>query len=162
MPDLCREPTILDEESRDKDWENKLKGKAYTDSKRNAEECNIKVGDQVLVKVPKTNKLSSNFDPVPRTVISKEGGEVTVERDGTTLRRHSNFFKPYRHSDNSGNTDESREVSPEEDDGSRNVETVKDDCDSLESNVLPTSADCKSRPQRNARPPVKLRDYVCA
>ena len=162
LPDLCREPTILDEESRDKDWENKLKGKAYTDSKRNAQECNIKVGDQVLVKVPKTNKLSSNFDPVPRTVVSKEGGEVTVERDGTTLRRHSNFFKPYRHSDNSGNTDESREVSPEEDGGSRNVETVQDDSDSLESNVLPTSVDCKSRPQRNVRPPVKLRDYVCA
>ena len=64
----------------DKDWANKLKGKAYADSKR--QESSIDVGDQVLVRAPKLNKLSSNFDPV----IAKNGGQLTIERDGASLQ----------------------------------------------------------------------------
>jgi len=78
LPDLCRQQTVLDEATRDKDWANKLKGKAYADSKRRAQESSIEVGDQVLVRAPQLNKLSSNFDPVPRTVIAKNERQLTI------------------------------------------------------------------------------------
>jgi len=99
LPDLCREQTVLDEATRDKDWANKLKGKAYADSKRRAQESSIEVGDQVLVRAPKLNKLSSNFESVRRTVIAKNGGELTIERDGASLRPHTSHCKPYQRSD---------------------------------------------------------------
>ena len=72
LADLCREQIVLDEATRDKDWAYKLKGNAYADSKRCAQESSIEVGDQLLVRAPKLNKLSSNFSPVPRTVIAKK------------------------------------------------------------------------------------------
>ena len=48
----------------------------------------LAIGDQVLVRAPKLNKLSSNFDAVPRTVVAKHRGGVTIERDGAPLRHH--------------------------------------------------------------------------
>ena len=99
LPDLCREQTVLVEATHDKDWANKLKGKAYADIKRRAQESSIEVCDQVLVRAPKLNKLSFNFVPVPRTVIAKHGGELTIERDGASLRCHTSYRKPYQRSD---------------------------------------------------------------
>jgi len=49
LPDLCREQTVLDEATRNKDWANKLKGKVYADSKPRTQESSIEVDDQVLV-----------------------------------------------------------------------------------------------------------------
>ena len=92
---------LLDEATHEKDWANKLKGKAYADSKCHVQESSIKVGNQVLVRAPKLNKLSCNFYPVPRTVIAKHGGELTIERDSASLRRHTSHCKPYQRIDDS-------------------------------------------------------------
>ena len=98
---LSKLSNCLDEATRDKDWANKLNGEAYADTKRRAQESSTEVGDQVLVRTPKLNKLSSNFDRVPRTVIAKNGGQLTIERDGASLHRHSSHCKPYQRSDDS-------------------------------------------------------------
>jgi len=159
LPDLCRERTVLDEANRDKDWANKLKGKEYVDSKRRAQESSIEVGDQELVRVPKLNKLSSNFDPVPRTVIAKHGGELTIERDGASLPRHSSHCKPYQRSDeselplnsaDSGNSDNDRDSSMYSDEARKNV--------SSEVNVPPVSCEHNAVPsERSLRPRCNLK-----
>ena len=62
LPELRRETVdVSREETRDKDWSNKLKGKTYADDKRGAVPKSIRVGDAMLLKAEKSNKLSSNF-----------------------------------------------------------------------------------------------------
>ena len=144
LPDLCREWTVFDAATHDKDWANKLKGKAYADSICRAQESSIEVGDQVLVRAPKLNKLSSNFDPVPRTVIAKNGGQMTIERDGASLRRHSSHCKPYQRSDDSelplnsadsGNSDNDRDSSMDSD-AARKMSLLKLTCRLYLANVM--------------------------
>ena len=58
LPELRRETVdVSREETRDKDWSNKLKGKKYADDKRGAVPKSIRVGDAVLLKAEKSNKL---------------------------------------------------------------------------------------------------------
>ena len=64
LPELC-ERAVNDEELRDRDWEKKTKAKIYADTSRGAQPCDLQVGDQVLLKQKKSNKLSTNFQPEP-------------------------------------------------------------------------------------------------
>ena len=68
---ICRDPEFLHEEIRDRDWQSKIRGKEYADSRRQAKESKIEVGDSVLVRNEKTNKLSPNFQPVPQVVTKR-------------------------------------------------------------------------------------------
>ena len=58
----------------ERDAEQKKKIKAYADQKLGARESKIKLGDTVLVKQPKTNKLSTPFSPAPLVVESSYMG----------------------------------------------------------------------------------------
>lgn len=85
------EQSFGDMDVKDKDKEQKEKGKEYTDKKRRAREIDLQVGDKVYVKnANKTNKLSLNFDTAMHTVKSKNGGDVKVQNDetGQQLRRN--------------------------------------------------------------------------
>ena len=53
------------------------------DTDRNARESNIQVGDTVLLKADKPNKLTPNFGSIPRTIVEKDGRKVIVEDDTT-------------------------------------------------------------------------------
>ena len=55
-----------------RDAEQKKKIKAYADQKLGVRESNIKLGDTVLIKQPKANKLSTPFNPVPLVVEEKK------------------------------------------------------------------------------------------
>ena len=62
LPELWRETVqVPREEVHDCDWSNKLKGKAYADGRRGATPESIRVGDTVLLKAEKPNKLSTKF-----------------------------------------------------------------------------------------------------
>ena len=79
LPELRRETVeVPREEVRDRAWSNKLKGKAYADARRGATPKSKRIGDTVLLKVEKSNKLSTNFRPSPFKVVQKTGTEVTV------------------------------------------------------------------------------------
>ena len=79
LPELRRETMeVPREEVRDRNWSNKLKGKAYADARRGATPKSIRIGDTVLLKAEKSNKLSTNFCPSPFKVVQKTGTEVTV------------------------------------------------------------------------------------
>lgn len=85
-----------DQEMRDRDKQQKEKGKEYTDKKRQALDYELEVGDKVYVKnMIRSNKLSSNYDPVPHTVESSKGGDVTVRNDetGQQIRRNVMHLK---------------------------------------------------------------------
>lgn len=62
----------------DQDWSRKLSQKEYVDAKRHAVANKVEVGDWVLLRNTKTNKLSLNYNPSPCKVIDRKGGEVTV------------------------------------------------------------------------------------
>ena len=54
LPELRRETVqVPREEVRDRDWSNKLKGKAYADARRGSTLKSIRVGDAVLLKAEK-------------------------------------------------------------------------------------------------------------
>ena len=63
LPELQPEFKIFDEEICDQDWKKKLQGKHYSDNRNNAMRNNLQIGDEVLVRTSKTNKLSPNFNP---------------------------------------------------------------------------------------------------
>ena len=55
LPELRRETVeISKEEIRDRDWSNKLKGKAYADNRRAATPKSIRIGDAVLLRAEKS------------------------------------------------------------------------------------------------------------
>eukprot|EP00794_Sanderia_malayensis_P005832 gene5832-6530_t len=51
------------------------------------------MGDTVLVRQPKKNKLSSKFRPTPYQVKQMKGTRVTVERKGHFITRNISHFK---------------------------------------------------------------------
>ena len=69
--------------------------KANVDSKSNVRECIISIGDKVLIRQPKKNKLSTPFSPVRYTVIKRKGSMITAASDATgkEVTRNSLFFK---------------------------------------------------------------------
>ena len=95
LPELQPEFKIFDEEIRDRDWEKKLQGKHYADNRNNAVCDNLQIGDEVLVRNSKTNKLSPNFKPSPFIIKEKSNGRLTAVNQDTSIQRHQSYFKPY-------------------------------------------------------------------
>ena len=64
---------------KEKDGRAKMKQKIYADKKRGARPSDIVVGDRVLLKQSRENKLSTNFEPHPYTVVHRDGNAVVAE-----------------------------------------------------------------------------------
>ncbi|XP_030765267.1 uncharacterized protein K02A2.6-like [Sitophilus oryzae] len=63
---------------------------------RKAKESNIEGGDKVYIKnTVKENKLTSNFNPIPHTVIEKNGTDLSLQNDetGKQIRRKVHLKK---------------------------------------------------------------------
>ncbi|XP_022826768.1 uncharacterized protein K02A2.6-like [Spodoptera litura] len=90
IPSIRERELEDDSEVRDKDKEQKERGKEYGDKKRRAKESQLVEGDKVYVKEMESNKLSLNYNPTPHVVENRSGGDVTVrnEETGQTLRRN--------------------------------------------------------------------------
>lgn len=70
----------VDEEVRDRDREQKEKGRQYADQKRHAKPSEIKEGDEVWLKrMINKNKLTPVFDPKSFVVVKRKGAELLVE-----------------------------------------------------------------------------------
>ena len=66
-------------------------------TKRGATPNPLAVGDKVLLKAQKANKLTPNFVPTPQKVVGREGSEVTIESDeAVQLKRHLTAFKKFK------------------------------------------------------------------
>ena len=58
-----------------------------------AKDCDISVGDCVLIKKDKRGKLDANFGKDRHIVVGKQGSEVVCESNGKIVRRNSTFVK---------------------------------------------------------------------
>ena len=110
LPQLKRETVgVPGEEVLKWDWWSKLKGKAYADLRSGATSKSKRIGDMVLWKAAKTNKLSTNFNPDRFKVVHKTGSEVTLKNKAVVeLKRNTAFVKKYNEHDNvsNGNRDQ--------------------------------------------------------
>ncbi|XP_038059532.1 uncharacterized protein K02A2.6-like [Patiria miniata] len=88
-----------DLEVRDHDAESKAKAKMYADTRRNTKYSDVQIGDQVLVRQEKTNKLSTPFIPDPFTVVSKTGNSVVVASpEGAQYSRNTSHVRKFTQS----------------------------------------------------------------
>lgn len=107
------------QQARDNDQKRKATMKSYTDSKRHATPSQIQVGDTVLVKQPKLNKFTTQFDSTPLTVVAVNGSLVTAERPNKRVTRNSSHFKLFHgkvtHEDSSEDPSNSEEELDDDD-----------------------------------------------
>ena len=82
-----------DSKLRATDNENKQKIKSYSDQKKTVKQCDIAIGDTVLVKMEKRRKTDPFYDPYPLTVINKKGNMIEARRGTKVVTRNSSFFK---------------------------------------------------------------------
>ncbi len=99
-------PTVPgDEKVRMKDRLAKSKMKTYADGRNNRKASTIQVGDMVLVRQKRKNKLSSRYHPEPVSIIQRKGSMVTVEKpDGSTLTRNIPHVKKISKEETVGET----------------------------------------------------------
>ena len=71
----------------------KLLQKKYADSDRHTAEHNLQVGDTVLVRQQKQNKLSTPCNPTPFIVEKVKGNMFTATNSQYTVTRNSSLFK---------------------------------------------------------------------
>ena len=80
-------------EIRQADATRKEKMKEYADKCSNAKSTDLSVGDKVLIKQPKQNKMSTPFKPEPLQITHKKGSMITAQNGERTVTRNSSFFK---------------------------------------------------------------------
>ena len=85
--------TKIDQQVRENDWNGKEKINMNADKFNHAKEHTILVGDTVLIRQQKKNKLSARFDPEPYQVTRVKGTMVTATRPGHYVTRNISFFK---------------------------------------------------------------------
>ncbi|CAC5395690.1 unnamed protein product [Mytilus coruscus] len=88
-------PKYQDNEIRETDKRKKDKMKNYADTRRNAEPSDLKkIGDTVLVRQDKQNKLSTPYNSNPYKIVERNGTMLTAKRDdGHMITRNSSFYK---------------------------------------------------------------------
>ena len=95
LPELSQR--IHTQESQDKlkheDMENKAKIKAYCDKRRIAKQPQLQVGDTVLVRQHRKNKILTPFDPKPLQVVRCKSSMVTAKRVTYTITRNVSHYK---------------------------------------------------------------------
>ncbi len=89
------DPKISDAhaQAKENDITGKSKMKEQADLKRRARPSQLKIGDTVLARQRKQNKLSTRFDPNPFQVKKKIGTMITACRNGKYITRNISHFK---------------------------------------------------------------------
>lgn len=143
-----------DQDVRDHDAEQKGKNELYADHRRGAKSSPLDVGDHVLVRQEKTDKLTTAFSQVPYTVVFKKGISVTIEDSGgAQYKRNTMFVKKFF----SGNASDS----PVERQSQEETEPVK----SVTVNTRQMMSDkmqsmWQMRPQRQTRLPERFKEFI--
>jgi hypothetical protein len=140
LPDLTiKSPTHNTIRKKDKD--RKLKMKTHFENKHCVKPSQFKVGDSVLVKQEKKDKLTTPFNPKPLNIKEKKGSMITA-RDGQNkmITRNSSLFKKVGES-------------------IMNEEEIEEILDGNNSDTPDTTL---RRSSRKRRPPKYFDDYVCS
>jgi len=67
--------------------------KELSDSRNNAKDTTLEMGDIVLVKQPKTDKWAAPYKPVPYEVVEKRGTMITAASGNHTITGYSSHMK---------------------------------------------------------------------
>ena len=67
--------------------------KEMADDRRNVKKCDLAVGDTVMVKQEKRDKLSTPFNPTLLKVTARKGSMMTAEDSHRRVTRNSSHFK---------------------------------------------------------------------
>ena len=151
LPTLPR--PINDDQIRKRDAKSKVQMKAYADKHNHARACSYKKGDAVLVKQPRSNKLTLAYDPVPYRITATNGSMITASHDDLVITRNSSFFKkiPERTEDNDRDVNDVELPAQEHREESHQPDAADD----------PPDEDASlSRPSRERRRPQYLNDYT--
>lgn len=147
----CKLPVLSEDnqshhEIRDRDSERKQTVKDFADQKRNVSESDISVGDQVLLRRPRVDKLSAPFHETPFEVVDKYHSQVTVQSpEGVTYKRNSSHVKKF---------ESGQEVTPQ-------VESSEEGSKSEASGGIADDVGIKpSRPVRTRKMPSRFKDFV--
>lgn len=62
------------------DEKNKIKMQQYHDNRNKSASTTVSVGDTMLLRQRKHNKLAPTFDPKAYRVVKRQGGSVTLQR----------------------------------------------------------------------------------
>ncbi len=118
---------LVNKQINEADAETKLKSKNYADKRRDAKQLNFTVGDQVLVRQRKRNKLTSRFIPKPYEITDIKGTMITARRKDHQITRNCSHFKLFTGNSNSGfsQSDSESDVSVEDAVGQPNTEEVQ-------------------------------------
>ncbi|KAJ8019102.1 hypothetical protein HOLleu_42510 [Holothuria leucospilota] len=118
----------------------------FADEKRNVSESDISVGDQVLLRRPRVDKLSAPFHETPFEVVDKYHSQVTVQSpEGVTYKRNSSHVKKF---------ESGQEVTPQ-------VESSEEGSKSEASGGIADDVGIKpSRPVRTRKMPSRFKDFV--
>ena len=88
----------------------KMRQKQYGDKHLKTKECDIKIGDYVIVKhESRQNKLQPSFDKNPHVVTHKNGNMITATSGNHKITRNSSRFRRVMYSpalDNTNNSDD--------------------------------------------------------
>jgi hypothetical protein len=96
LPDFVQRESKPDVLVRDRDSEQKAKGKLWADDSRGAKTSEIDLGDKVLVRQDRHDKLTTTFNPTPHTVVSKAGNSTIVQAPtGEQYSRNTHHLKKY-------------------------------------------------------------------
>ena len=98
LPSLPRNSKVIDRhnEARQNDQQQKKQATTYADIRRRTRPSNISVGDTVLVKEKKRNKFSTNFSPIPYTVVRVKGSKILARNGTHYITRNVTFFKKFK------------------------------------------------------------------
>ena len=103
---------LPDEIVRKKDLESKKKGKDYHD--RNAKESFLKVGDRVLLKQKRQNKLSTRYEDEDYVIVGRKGNAIRIRSESGDKFRNESDVNIHSQVDQSDqNTDEFGKVDNE-------------------------------------------------
>lgn len=120
--------------------------KGYADKQNHAKHSDLEIGDRVLVKQPKHNKLSTPFSPEPMEIMEKKGSMITAQNADRSVTRNSSFFKK---------VPPSTSVIPDVNDCD---DEIQEDSPTQDVHVEEPSCQLR-RSSRTRRLPTHLRDY---
>jgi hypothetical protein len=75
------------------DGKQKQKMKIYADNKRKAKHINLPIGDQILVKQQKRDKLTTPYHPKSFQIVEQHGSMIAEKSDEKEITRDASFYK---------------------------------------------------------------------
>ena len=131
----------------------------------------LKVGDKVLIKQPKRNKLTPRYNPVEMTVTEIKGSSIVATDGRTSVFRDASYFKQIESEDEDEQTTEPNAIEQPVTDARETVDADTPQAQEQDGDPGPAlqngtpqavtqTSVAQGRPRRERHRPVRLADYV--